>query len=155
TPTVVTTRQDGVVLAFDLAGLVSLAQRADCVLEMVPQVGDFVAEGGKLFRSYGGKGGPPADALRHSLALGHERTVRQGPRLVFRTIVDIASKGLSPAINAPTTAVLAIDQVHHLLRAVGERWLDEGRAYDSAGRLRLWYRTPDWEDFVHLAVTEV
>src|SRR5262249_54598357 len=66
-----------------------------------------------------------------------------------------ASKGLSPAINDPTTAVLAIDQVHHLLRAVGERWLDEGRAHDAAGRLRLLYRTPDWEDFVHLAVTEV
>ena len=24
-----------------------------------------------------------------------------------------------------------------------------------AGRLRLVYRTPDWEDFVHLAVTEI
>ena len=35
--------QEGVVLAFDMKGLVSLAQRADCVIEMVPQVGDFVA----------------------------------------------------------------------------------------------------------------
>ena len=26
---------------------------------------------------------------------------------------------------------------------------------DAAGRLRLVYRTPDWEDFVHLAVTEI
>lgn len=26
---------------------------------------------------------------------------------------------------------------------------------DSAGRLRLVYRTPDWEDFVRLAVTEI
>jgi uncharacterized membrane protein len=26
---------------------------------------------------------------------------------------------------------------------------------DAAGRLRLLYRTPEWEDFVHLAVTEI
>src|SRR5208282_1035406 len=69
--------------------------------------------------------------------------------------VDIASKGLSPAINDPTTAVLALDQIHHLLRDVGQRRLDDERVRDNKGRLRLLYRTPDWEDFVHLAVTEI
>jgi uncharacterized membrane protein len=70
-------------------------------------------------------------------------------------MVDIASKALSPAVNDPTTAVLAIDQIHHLLRDVGNRYLAEGREKDRAGRLRLAYRTPNWEDFVHLAITEV
>jgi uncharacterized membrane protein len=69
--------------------------------------------------------------------------------------VDIASKGLSPAINDPTTAVLALDQIHHLLREVGRRHLDDGGVRDKVGRLRLIYRTPDWEDFVRLAVTEI
>jgi uncharacterized membrane protein len=69
--------------------------------------------------------------------------------------VDIASKGLSPGINDPTTAVLAIDQIHQLLHTVGNRYLADGRVRDAAGRLRLVYRTPDWEDFVHLAVTEI
>lgn len=73
----------------------------------------------------------------------------------FRIIVDIASKALSPAINDPTTAVLAIDQIHHLLREVGNRYLAEGHERDHAGRVRLVYRTPNWEDFLHLAVTEI
>src|SRR5207249_9100597 len=64
-------------------------------------------------------------------------------------------KALSPAVNDPTTAVLALDQIHHLLREVGNRQLDTGREYDAAGKLRLVYRTPDWEDFVQLAVTEI
>jgi uncharacterized membrane protein len=51
--------------------------------------------------------------------------------------------------------VLAIDQIHHLLRTVGGRHLADGCASDTAGRLRLVYRTPDWEDFVLLAVTEI
>ena len=142
-------------LAFDLEGLVALAREAECVVELVPQVGDFVAAGSPLFRIFGGKGGPSASALCQSVALGQERTMEQDPAFAFRIIVDIASKALSPAINDPTTAVLAIDQIHHLLRSVGGRHLDEGLAHDRSGALRLVYRTPDWEDFVYLAVTEI
>jgi uncharacterized membrane protein len=147
--------KDGVFLAFDPEGLVALAQKTGGVVELVPQVGDFVAAGSLLFRIFGGKGGPSAGALCQSVALGQERTMEQDPAFAFRIIADIASKALSPAINDPTTAVLAIDQIHHLLRSVGGRHLDEGLAHDRSGSLRLVYRTPDWEDFVYLAVTEI
>jgi uncharacterized membrane protein len=147
---------DGVVLAFDAGGVVAIARWADCVIELVPQVGDFVAAGDPLFRVYQLGGGPvSADVLCRSVAVGQERTVEQDPTFAFRILVDVAYKGLSPAINDPTTAVLVIDQIHHLLRSVGGRSLDTGRVCDADGRLRLVYRTPDWEDFVHLAVTEI
>jgi len=81
--------------------------------------------------------------------------MEQDPEFAFRIIVDIAAKALSPAINDPTTAVLALDQIHRLLRAVAGRQLDTGRVCDDAGKLRLIYRTPDWENFVSLAVTEI
>jgi uncharacterized membrane protein len=147
--------RDGVVLAFDIAGIVNMAERADCVVEMVPQVGDFVAAGDPLFRVYQKVARLPMAALLQSVYVGDERTLEQDPTFVFRILVDIASKGLSPAINDPTTAVLAIDQIHHLLRNVGSRHLDEGQVRDATGRIRLVYRTPNWEDFVQLAVTEI
>ena len=147
--------REGVVLAFDPEGLVSLAQRAGCVIEMVPQVGDFVAADQPLFRIFGDGAPPPAAALYQSVAVGPERTLQQDPAFAFRIMVDIASKGLSPAINDPTTAVLAIDQIQHLLRHIGSRHLDEGQVRDAQGVVRLVYRTPDWEDFIYLAVTEV
>jgi uncharacterized membrane protein len=84
-----------------------------------------------------------------------ERTLEQDPMFAFRIIVDIANKGLSPAINDPTTGVLALDQLHHLLRNVGCRELSDGRVRDSGGKLRFVYRTPDWDDYVHLAITEI
>jgi uncharacterized membrane protein len=152
--TVVSPR-DGVVLAFDIPGLVELARRADCVVELVPQVGDFVAVGDPLFRILQGGATPSADALRQSVAVGQERTLEQDPAFAFRILVDVACKGLSPGINDPTTAVLALDQIHHLLRNVGSRRLDDGRVCDAGGRLRLVYRTPDWVDYVRLAVTEI
>src|SRR5262249_26104461 len=67
----------------------------------------------------------------------------------------IALKALSPAINDPTTAVLAIDQLERLLRAVGQRYLHDERFLDEDGRLRLIFQTPDWDDFVHLAFDEI
>jgi uncharacterized membrane protein len=147
--------EDGVVQAFDQKGLLSLAQQSDCVIEMVPQVGDHVAQSDLLFRLYGGGTKLSARALCQCIALGQERTLEQDPTFAFRIMVDVASKGLSPAINDPTTAVLALDQINHLLRMVGERQLDDGRVSDPKGHLRLLYRTPDWEDFVYLAVTEI
>jgi uncharacterized membrane protein len=147
--------KDGVVLAFDREGLLSLAQRTDCMIEMLPQVGDYVAAGDLLFRVFRGGATLPAEALRQSVAVGQERTMEQDPTFAFRILVDIASKALSPAINDPTTAVLALDQIHWLLRKVGNRSLDNGQVRDTDGRLRLVYRTPDWEDFVYLAVTEI
>jgi uncharacterized membrane protein len=146
---------DGVILAFDVEGLALLAQRADCVVELVPQVGDHLAISDPLFRVFQGGVTLSAEALRQSIAVGQERTLEQDPTFAFRIMVDIASKALSPAINDPTTAVLALDQIHHLLRDVGTRNLDTGHVRDAAGRLRLVYRTPDWEDFVRLAVTEI
>jgi uncharacterized membrane protein len=153
--TTVLSHADGVVLAFDEAGLFALAERADCVIEMVPQVGDHVAVGDPLFRVFRGGATLAPEDLYQSVGVGQERTLEQDPTFAFRIMVDIASKALSPAINDPTTAVLALDQIHHLLRDVGGRNLDTGNVHDAAGRLRLVYRTPDWEDFVHLAVTEI
>lgn len=152
---VISNEVDGVVVAFDRRGLVTLAEQSHCLIELVPQVGDFVAAGDPLFRIFEGGENLWEDDLRSSVALGHERTLEQDPTYAFRIVVDIASKALSPAINDPTTAVLAIDQIHHLLRNVGSRSLAQGRETGSSGEVRLVYRTPDWEDFVHLAVTEI
>lgn len=146
----------GVVQALDVDTLVDTAIRNACTIEVVPQVGDFVTCDDPVFRIYG-DGGAAVDSkelLRH-IALQRERTLEQDPAFAFRIIVDIAAKALSPAINDPTTAVLALDQIHNLLREVGLRRLDTGMVHDSNGRLRVVYRTPDWEDFVGLAVTEI
>ena len=145
----------GIVIAIDLDGLVRRARHADGVIEFIPHVGDFVAVDEPLFRLYGGAGAIDDHKLRASVALGSERTLEQDPTFAFRILVDIAIKALSPAINDPTTAVLAIDQIHRLLRMVGLRHVSREEIPDEAGRLRLIYRTPNWEDFVHLACTEI
>jgi uncharacterized membrane protein len=140
-----------VVLAVDLDTLVRKAQRADGVIELVPQVGDFVATDEPLFILYGGATAIDDGALQAAVAFGSERTMEQDPVFSFRIMVDIGLKALSPAINDPTTGVLAIDQIHRLLRAVGKRQLRGEVIRDTRGRSRVIYRTPNWEDFVHIS----
>lgn len=145
----------GTFLAFGAAELVAAARRADCVIELIAQVGDFVPKGDPLFRIYPAERDVDAGSLSQMVAFGAERTLEQDPAFAFRVMVDIASRALSAAINDPTTAVLALDQLHRDLLYLGRKQLDTGSATDSAGRLRLVYPTPQWEDFVALAVSEI
>ncbi len=72
-----------------------------------------------------------------------------------RIIVDIGLKALSPAINDPTTAVLALDQVHRLLRMVG-RLQAARRGHPRRRRAaEPICRTPNWEDYVDVACSEI
>jgi uncharacterized membrane protein len=145
----------GIVLAVNLGLLMAEAERSDGIIEFVPQVGDFVAVDEPLFDLYGGVRSIDENTLRASVAFGAERTMDQDPTFAFRIVVDIALRALSPAINDPTTAVLAIDQLHRMLRTVGKRHLRTDEISDKSEKLRVVFRTPNWEDFVHLAFSEI
>jgi uncharacterized membrane protein len=144
-----------ILLAIDIPTLVAVARLHDGMIEVVPQVGDFVAVDEPLFVLHGGAMAIDDRAVRSMAAFGPERTLEQDPMFAFRIIVDIALKALSPAINDPTTAVLALDQVHRLLRMVGRRKLRGEVILDDNGQPRLIFRTPNWEDYVQVACSEI
>ena len=145
----------GTFLAFGARDLAALATRAGCIIELIPQVGDFVSTDDALARIYPPEAAVDEAAINALTAFGPERTMRQDPMFGFRIMVDIASRALSPAVNDPTTAVVAVDQIHRLLRYAGAKFLGSGHVRDLAGNLRLVFPTPDWDDIVALGVTEV
>lgn len=149
------TGPSGTFLAFGSRDLAALATKAGCTIELIPQIGDFVSTGDPLARIYPPEGRVSEGSINALVAFGPERTMRQDPMFAFRIVVDVASRALSPAVNDPTTAVLAIDQIHRLLRYAGQKNLDNARVYDRSNALRLVFPTPDWDDIVDLAVTEV
>src|SRR5262245_35027384 len=144
-----------IVLAANTDELVAAARKSGGVIEFVPQIGDFVATDEPLFNLYGDAASVGDEALRSTVAFGPERTMEQDPTFAFRIVIDIALKALSPAINDPTTAVIAIDQLHRLLRKAGKQNLRTDEILDNSGKLLVILRTPNWEDFVHLAFTEI
>jgi uncharacterized membrane protein len=144
-----------IIVAVDIDTLCREAGHTGGVIEFAHQIGDFIAVGEPLILLHGGAAAANDRHMRGAIAFGPERTIEQDATFAFRVIVDIAIKALSRAINDPTTAVLAIDQLHRLLRAVGLRHLHDDVIKDQAGKVRVVFRTPNWEDFVQLACREI
>ena len=144
-----------VVQAIDTDALVSLAGQAAGVVVLSVAVGDTVLEGMPILRVHASGAAPPLERLRDAVALGSDRTFEQDPKFALRILVDVAIKALSPAINDPTTAVQALDQIEDLLLRLGRCDLDVGRLYDAGGHLRLEMPVPSWDDLVVLALDEI
>ena len=141
--------------AMDTATLVKLAKTSGGVIEMLVAVGDTVVESTPVLRVFGAAKSVDERALTNAIGMGEERTFEQDPKYAIRLLVDIAIKALSPAINDPTTAVQALDQIEDLLLRLGCRRMEIGEFRDGDGQLRLVVPSPTWEDFLRLSFDEI
>lgn len=148
-------RGGGVVQAVNPAGIVTLAEEAGAMVEMVPAIGEFVPTGAPMFRVSEPTRTYDVRRLLGFVALGDERTVRQDPSYAIRVLVDIAIRALSPGINDPTTALEALYRIEDLLLLLGTRQLPDGRFCGGDGEVRFVYRTPTWHQYLSLALTEI
>jgi uncharacterized membrane protein len=104
-----------VIAAIDRAALLRVAERTGGFVDVVPVVGEYLAPGTVVLRISGAHADPEPRLVRRVFVLARQRTVDQDPAFVLRMLVDIAIRGLSPAINDPTTAVQALDRIETLL----------------------------------------
>lgn len=139
--------------AIDKAGLVELARGADATIQIECAIGDSLLAGSVVARVYG----RPIDerALLRRLVLHRENFYDADVRFSLRLLVDTAIMALSPAVNDPTTAVQALDQIEDLILRLGKKPQDLGRICDADGRLRLIYLAPSWNDYLSLAFDEI
>ena len=154
TQTLIHRARPEVIQALNTAALVELAQKSGGVIEMLTAVGDTVVDLTPLLRVFGARQPIDEGALKSAIEMGDERTFDQDPKYAIRLLVDIAIKALSPAINDPTTAVQALDQIEDLLLRLGRRRLEIGEYRDKDGHLRLIAPYPTWEDFLRLGFDE-
>jgi uncharacterized membrane protein len=108
--------EPGVVCEVDRALLVEFAAAADCRLELVPMMGDFVPAGAPLIRVDGDAARLDRTTTAQAIVLGAERTHTRDPAYGFRKLVDIAERSIADPFDDPTTAVQAIDRLHDCLR---------------------------------------
>jgi uncharacterized membrane protein len=146
----------GVVTSIDHDELVSIAEAANCTLEMVVPLGAFVPAGAPLVRVAEADVDLPAERVVAGIRIGLERTLQTDVAYGMRMLVDVAERALSdsPFVD-PTTAVQAIDRLHDCLRQLAQREFPDGLHRDSRGRVRLIVPVMDWDAFVHLAFDEV
>jgi len=156
-PSVVPATDYGVVTKLPHQVLVAIAEEADCVLELVPAMGDFVPRGGPLFRV---RGGPLAEPHRSAAALSvileRERSHQFEPAFGLRKLVDVGARSIySSPFQDPTTSVQSINAIHDILRQLAPREFPSGRHHDAHGHVRLVERVMSWEGYVRLAFDEL
>jgi len=135
--------------------LLYMAQQSGGVMEVLTAVGDTLLESTPIVHVYDSRTFIDEDLLRGAFQLGEERAFDQDPKYALRLLVDIAVKALSPAINDPTTAVQALDQIADLLLRLSRRRVEIGAYDDAQGQLRLVIPFPTWDDFLCLAFDEI
>ena len=147
--------QASILQEVNIPALVEIASRKGYTIELLASVGDAVLEATPILKVLGVGSPIPDKTLRSAIKLGGERTFTQDPKYAIRLLVDIAIKALSPAVNDPTTAVQALDQIEDLLIRLGRCRLEIGSFRDAKSDLRLLINFPTWDDFLCLALDEI
>jgi hypothetical protein len=125
------------------------------MLDLMASVGDTLVEGTRVVELHGAGVRLDGATLLSHIRVGAERTFEQDPKYPMRLLVAIAIKASSPALNDPTTAVHALNQIEDLLRRLS--WLELGSVWlaDDTGRARLFAPLPDWDEYLSLAFDEI
>jgi len=144
-----------VIAAVDRAALLRLADQTGGFVTVVPTVGEYLAPGRGVLRIAGARTEPDLTITRRVFVLARQRTVDQDPAFALRMLVDIAIRGLSPAINDPTTAVQALDRIEALLTELALRHPGPSVVVDGDGTPRAIIHAPRWGAYLELGLMEI
>ncbi len=139
----------GTVIGVNWAGLQRIAQTTHNPMRVLIGVGDPVTSGECVVETSRPVSSWMSSRILDQIAVGEERAIDVDPAFGIRILVDTAIKALSPGVNDPTTAVMALDQVEALLADLG--------SHDLSGVHSEWLRGPatTWNGVVDLALTEI
>ncbi|QMU76096.1 DUF2254 domain-containing protein [Streptacidiphilus sp. PB12-B1b] len=145
-------RTGQVLLACNEARLRRLAAEWGVGLELCACPGDFVALRSTVFLVHGPADRVDARRLLGCLLFAECYSPEADPAGALRTLVDVALKALSPAVNDPTRAVQAVDHIEDLLVLL-QPLAPSGSGLVGDALLRLPVRT--WADYVCAGTDEI
>ena len=115
--------EGGYVQAIDYSQLIEFSQRNELVIRLNVCAGDFLVRGDEIGwisktidqTEWGSK------KVNSALVVGADRTHEQDVEFPINQLVQLAIRSLSPAINDPITAIMAIEQLRAGLCHIAER----------------------------------
>lgn len=147
---------DGYIQALDSDRIVAAACEHDVLVRVEKAPGRFVRAGTVLARYW-----PPrpdaavAGALTPAFLVGAERTATQDVEFFVDQLVDVALRALSPGINDPSTAQVAIERLGAALCQLASRDIPSAYRYDAEGRLRVIARPLQFADLADAAFNPI
>jgi uncharacterized membrane protein len=154
---VVASSQSGYIRFVDIARLSALAKSYRTCVRLERRVGQFIPEGRALLRVTRGHRITESRALEllSAIDIGPTRTMQQDIEFGIVQIVDIALRAISPAVNDPTTAISAVDQLSSILIRWMSRAPPESYFYDPPHVLRVIVHWIDVDGVLDLAFEQI
>jgi uncharacterized membrane protein len=148
---------EGYVQAIDYDGLVDWAAEHDAIVGLEFRAGHFLVPGDCHARIHPSCAAGPkaAEEIAAFLVVGRERTPTQDLEYSVRHLVEVALRGLSPAINDPFTAVIVIDRLRSALSKLMELELPPQTLRDRTGRIRLVDDPPTYGGILDVAFHQI
>jgi uncharacterized membrane protein len=142
--------ETGQIVGIDVALAERMAARSGVEVVFLVRVGDGIAPGTRVAVLAADS---VVERFDRCVIVHRERSLKYDPVYALRIITDVGLRALSPAINDPTTAVRALDEVEAVLRAAAPLPLGPIRIRAGAGSIVV--RGATWSDFVDLGIWEV
>lgn len=131
--------KSGYVRAIDYDELLEIAEKNDVIFYLKHLAGDFIFQGDQLLLAW-----PTSHdvselsaLINKSYILGDNRTIQQDIEYGITSLVIIASRALSPAINDPVTPAMCLNRLGVALSMLAESRPKSSYHYDNAQRLRV------------------
>jgi uncharacterized membrane protein len=156
-PSIVRADRPGYLQAIDADTLFALAERQRLTIDLVQPIGSFVLPRAQIAAVWSDGRLPDkiARVIRGALSLGSERTMQSDVGFGLQQLADIALRALSPGINDPTTATVAVDHLAALIVLLANRGEPENTRQSDDGSVRLILRSPTFDELVQAAFEQI
>ncbi len=137
----------GYIQAIEHTELLQMAEKYGLLVHVPVRPGDFVVPGDTIAFTSAELDDPDllSSTVNTALLLGVDRTNEQDVEFPVNQLVQLAIRSLSPAINDPITAMMAIEQLRAGLCRIAEHVMKSPVLNDSQGvpRLLVTKQTPE------------
>ncbi len=147
TTEVITAYRSGLFQGIDKEDLLSFCVKHEIVIELSLKIGDYVLQGNPVLVVYRTSALQDDffDGISQLIEISMSRDIDVDSYYGFKQLMEIALKALSPGINDPETAVLALQSIGHLLNC---KLNADAEVYvkDKNNRVRIYVRDKTFEN---------
>lgn len=146
-------RRAGYYAAIDWDRVAAFEPDDPCQVWVIVAPGDFVTVGTPVAIVTGAVGDDTADEIESWLRFDSERWIEADFSYGVRNLVDVALKALSPAMNDPTTATMAIERIGETMGIAGRGHPE--RAVRTEVGTEVYIAIREWDDTLASAVRQI
>ena len=150
------TEKFGHIQYIDTEGLINFAKRKDVIAETTVRVGDYIGKASPvlLIWNYGGEEELKCTVSKY-MTIGNYKNTTWDIDFGLQKLEEVALRAISPSINDPNTAMLAVRNMGEILFEVCDYCSDKKYFYDQDQDLRLILNERSFEEVLYTSFYKI